>query len=126
MNLGRLLSSGMAMALFLWGTSAGANGQLKTIGKGKAMVLDFKQFKGEYAANYKVFKVRCTKCHEMRRPIIALQTGVTPMTGSNFDRAGIKVYVIKMMRKAHSNIDKRDAKNIIRFLVHARNLAQGK
>ena len=126
MNLGRLLSCGMVVALLLCATSAGANGKLKTVGKGKAIVLDSAQFRGEHAAEYAIFKVRCTKCHEMRRPIIALQTGITPMTGSKFDRGGIKEYVIKMMRKAHSNIDKPDAKKIIKFLVHARKLAQGK
>jgi hypothetical protein len=60
----------------------------------------------------------------MERPISALKTGVTPVSGGRFDEKGMKLYVVKMMRKPNSGITKQDAKVILEFLRYARALEQ--
>lgn len=98
---------------------------LKVIGEGKEQRLDRDQFSPSSRPRYDLFATRCTKCHAMSRPIAALQTGVTPVSGGTFDDAGIKKYVVKMMRKPNSGLGKEDAKEILVFLREARKLAEG-
>ncbi len=97
--------------------------ELQTVGKGIKVTLVAEQFDAKYRPGFDIFAKRCTKCHEMSRPIAALQTGITPVSGHDFDAKYIKVYVVKMMRKANSGITKADAKQIILFLRHALKLA---
>jgi hypothetical protein len=93
---------------------------LLTTGFGKDEALVVTDFPAAERARYEIFKVRCTKCHAMSRPIKALQEGKTPISGDKFDDSFIKKYVIKMMRKPNSGINKEDAKEIILFLHYAR------
>ena len=116
-----LFSTAVA-AVLLTGQQAAA--ELKVVGKGKRQRLVRSQFTAEQRPRYDVFARKCTKCHAMARPITALRTGRTPVTDSRFDRAGIKRYVIKMMRKPNSGIGRHDAKAVLRFLVYARSLAR--
>lgn len=120
------LTQYLFVGLALLGTlvPAAADAQLEVSGDGKDQMLASDQFEGEYRARYELFAVKCTKCHEMARPISALQTGITPITGSEFDKAGMKNYVIKMMRKPKSGIAKAEAKEILLFLMYARELAK--
>ncbi len=60
----------------------------------------------------------------MARPIRALNTGITPVTGGTFDEEGIRRYVVRMMRKPNSEIERADAREIILFLNFARSRAQ--
>ena len=101
----------------------GAPPGLQVQGTGKAQRLIRDQFAPATRAGYDLFAVKCTKCHEMARPIAALKTGVTPISGGNFEEKGIKEYVVKMMRKPNSGITKDDAKQIINFLRDARSRA---
>lgn len=105
-------------------TATSARAELKTKGEGKELKLDDAQFSGEHKARYEVFAKSCTKCHEMARPVSALLTGKTPISGETFDEKGIKTYVVKMMRKPNSGISRDDAKEVIDFLKHARSLAE--
>jgi hypothetical protein len=98
--------------------------ELKVRGKDKDKVLVPGQFKGDQKKAYDLFAKRCTKCHEMARPVSALETGKTPISGSVFNDSGIKKYVVKMMRKPNSGITRDDARDIIVFLRHARSLAE--
>jgi hypothetical protein len=99
-----------------------SSAKLKIQGKGKAMVLLGTQFSPEMQPRYELFSKKCTKCHAMARPIAALQTGITPVSGSVFDRKAMKKYVVKMMRKPNSGIAKADAREILRFIIYARKL----
>jgi hypothetical protein len=82
------------------------------------------QFSPEMRARYDLFAVRCTRCHAMARPIAALTTGITPVTGGTFDDTGIQRYVVRMMRKPNSGIDRSTAREILLFLRYARGMAQ--
>jgi len=105
--------------------SGPALAELKTSGQGKDMKLVAEQFSADDQGRMKIFEARCGKCHNLDRPIVALQTGKTPISGGAFDDEGVKAYVTKMMRKPNSGIEKDDAKEIIIFLRAARALAGG-
>jgi len=96
---------------------------LKVQGKGKEQTLVRDQFAAEQQPRYDMFAQKCTRCHELARPISALLSGVTPLSADKFDEEGIKKYVVKMMRKPNSGIVKEDARELIQFLTYARSLA---
>lgn len=94
--------------LIISATSAHAG--LKVIGKGDAMRLDPSSFPPVMKANYDVVRVKCVKCHTLERTIVAIQTGVAPISGQPFDRNATKAYGVKMLRKPDSNMSKPEVK----------------
>jgi len=98
--------------------------ELLVKGTGRDRVLIRSQFSQNQQGAYDLFARRCTKCHYMARVIDALQTGVAPITRSKFDEKAIPKYVIKMLRKGKSGINKNEGKEIIELLLVARRLAQ--
>lgn len=109
-------------AVFGWSQPGLAD--LKTTGTGKDRVLDAKQFGGSRESQYKLFVSRCTKCHDMNRTLVALETGTGPVTGAKFDKDGMKAYVTALMRKPNSGLTKEEAPTILEFLAYAREEAQ--
>jgi hypothetical protein len=95
--------------------------QLKIIGTGKNLDVDPNHFNDTQTQQYGVFKQRCSQCHEISRPLQAVESGISPVSHQTFGLKEIKRYVIKMMRKPNSGITKPEAKQIILFL---RNLKQ--
>jgi hypothetical protein len=83
---------------------------LKVVGKGDAMKLDPSGFPPQMKANYDIMKVKCIKCHTLERTIVAIQTGIAPISGQPFDRNATKAYGVKMMRKPDSNMNKQEVK----------------
>jgi hypothetical protein len=116
----------IAFALTVLITVGVTRAELKLKGSGKSQELVRGQFTGKDLAGFDLFASRCTKCHEIARPVNALVNGVTPISNSPFDTDGIKKYVVKMMRKPNSGISKDDAKGIIEFLTTARQKAADK
>jgi hypothetical protein len=104
--------------------TANSAGQLKVSGRGKTQALVRAQFSPPMRKKYDLFARKCTRCHAMSRPISALNTGITPVSGNLFEEKYIKKYVVKMMRKPKSGIAKGSAKEILQFLVYARGLAR--
>ena len=94
--------------LIISATSAHAG--LKVIGKGDAMRLDATAFPPAMKANYDVVRVKCVKCHTLERTIVAIKTGVAPISGQPFDRSATKAYGVKMLRKPDSNMTKPEVK----------------
>lgn len=117
-----LMAAALAVPL-LWPRPASA--ELQVRGEGRAQLLEREQFAQADRSRYDLFAEKCTRCHAMARPIAALLSGTTPISQESFDREGIKKYVVKMMRKPNSGIDKEDAKEIIVFLTAARALQTG-
>lgn len=91
-------------------SAASAHAGVKVIGKGDAMRLDPSSFPPAMKANYEIFKVKCVKCHTLERTIVAIQTGVAPISGQPFDRSATKAYGVKMLRKPDSNMSKPEVK----------------
>jgi hypothetical protein len=83
---------------------------LKVIGSGDTMQLDPSPFPSAIKANYEILRVKCVKCHTLERTIVAIKTGVAPISGQPFDKGAIKAYGIKMLRKPDSNMSKAEVK----------------
>ena len=85
-------------------------------GEGEAAQLDLSNFTETQRKQYEVFGAKCGRCHTLKRPIQAVETGISPIGNKPFQRKHIKKYVVKMMRKPNSQIEKAEAREIILFL----------
>jgi len=101
-------------------TATAAHAGLKVIGKGDGMRLDPSAFPAQMKENYEVVRVKCVKCHTLERTIVAIQSGVAPISGQPFDRSATKAYGVKMLRKPDSNMSKPEVKasvDLMNFLL---------
>ena len=107
----------LLLTLLLVSLSAtAAHAGLKVVGKGDNMHLDPSAFPPAMKANYEVVRVKCVKCHTLERTIVAIQTGVAPISGQPFDRNATKAYGVKMLRKPDSNMSKPEVKASVELL----------
>ncbi|KAF0214960.1 MAG: hypothetical protein FD174_4267 [Geobacteraceae bacterium] len=83
---------------------------LKVLGNGNSMRFDPSGFPSSMRTNYEIMKVKCVRCHTLERTVVAITTGISPITGQPFDRNAIRAYGIKMMRKPDSNMTKQEVK----------------
>jgi hypothetical protein len=75
---------------------------------------------GSMKGSMEILKRKCIKCHTMERTVVAITTGVAPITGQPFDRAATRAYGIKMLRKPDSNMNKQEVKacvDLMNFLL---------
>jgi hypothetical protein len=98
------------------GTLAAAD--LKTVGSGDAMNFDPSGFAPEWGPKFAVLKAKCVKCHTMERTIVAIKTGVAPISGQPFDRGATKAYGVKMLRKPDSDMNKEQVKAVVELMNH--------
>jgi hypothetical protein len=110
------MSKLLVILLLLAASASVAHAGLKVVGKGDAMRLDPTGFPPAMKANYEVVRVKCIKCHTLERTIVAIQTGVAPISGQPFDRSATKAYGVKMLRKPDSNMSKPEVKASVDFL----------
>lgn len=89
---------------------------LKVLGKGDAMHLDPSGFPPAMKARYEIMKSKCATCHSLEWTIVALQTGIAPISGQPFDRAATRAYGIKMLRKPNSNMTKQEVKEVVELM----------
>lgn len=112
------------VALLFCLSSTAAHAALKVIGKGDNMRLDSSGFPPNMKAAYDVMRVKCVKCHTLERTIVALQTGIAPISGQPFDRNATKAYGIKMLRKPDSNMTKQEVKVTVELMNYLLDLAE--
>ena len=93
-----------------------ASAAIKTIGSHDTLSIDSSGFPADMKAKYNIMKVKCIKCHTLERAVIALQTGIAPISGQIFDRTATKAYGIKMMRKPDSNMSKEETSAVVQLL----------
>lgn len=103
-----------AVALLLSATIAHAG--VKVIGTGDKMDFDTTGFPPEMATGYKLMQAKCKKCHSMERTVVAVQTGLGPISNDIFDKSSTEAYGIKMLRKADADMNKEEVKTIIAVL----------
>lgn len=89
---------------------------LRVVGRGDSMRFDPAGFPPKMKAAYEIMKVRCVKCHTLERTVVAVTTGIAPITGQPFDRHATKAYGIKMLRKPDSNMSKPEVKEVVELL----------
>jgi cytochrome c2 len=93
-----------------------AQGVVKTIGKGETLNFDPAAIPAHLKSNYAVLQTKCVKCHTLERTVVAVRSGIAPISGGVFDRNAVKRYGIKMLRKADSNMTKDDVKVVTELL----------
>jgi hypothetical protein len=86
---------------------------VKTVGRGESMNFDPAGIPTSLKPNFEIMRVKCIKCHTMERTVVAITTGVAPITGQPFDRAATRAYGIKMLRKPDSNMNKQEVKAVV-------------
>ena len=89
---------------------------LKVIGKGANVQLDTSGFPPQMQNAYNIMKVKCVKCHSLEWTIVALNTGIAPISGQPFDRNAIRDYGNKMKRKPDSNMSYQEIKSVVELL----------
>ena len=89
---------------------------LKTVGSGDAMNFDPSGFREDMKPKFAVMTAKCFKCHTMERTIVAIKTGVAPISGQPFDRGATKAYGIKMLRKPDSDMNKEQVKAVVEVM----------
>ncbi|MHB8835625.1 MAG: cytochrome C [Candidatus Methylomirabilia bacterium] len=89
---------------------------LKTLGSGDVMTFDPSGFREEMKPKFEIMKAKCVKCHTMERTIVAIKTGVAPVSGQPFDRSATKAYGIKMLRKPDSDMNKEQVKAVVELM----------
>ena len=118
------MKKGIFLLFLLCLFSTAAHAGLRVIGRGENMRLDPSAFPPAMKANYEIMRVRCVKCHTLERTIVAIQTGVAPITGQLFDRSATRAYGIKMLRKPDSNMSKPEVKATVDLMNYLLDVAQ--
>ncbi|NTV48420.1 MAG: cytochrome C [Geobacteraceae bacterium] len=93
-----------------------ADAKLKVLGKGERMRFDSAGFPANMKPGYDVMNTKCKACHSLERVVLAITSGIAPVTGQPFDKMATKSYGIKMLRKPNSNMSRDDIKTIIGFM----------
>lgn len=109
------------LALILCSSTAYA--KVKSVGSGDKMNFDPTQISAEFKGAFEIMKVKCVQCHSMERTVIAIQTGIAPVTGQPFDKQQTKIYGIKMLRKPKSNMNKEEIKQVVNLMNNLLDLA---
>jgi len=94
--------------------------KIRAVGKGDKMNFDPAQIPADLKGAFEIMKVKCVQCHTQERTVIAIQTGIAPVTGQPFDKQATKAYGIKMLRKPKSNMTREEVKqvvNLMNFLI---------
>lgn len=115
----RLLRMVVLFALLV-AVSTPVQAKIKAVGKGDKMNFDQSQIPADLKSAFEIMKVKCIQCHTQERTVIAIQTGIAPVTGQPFDKQATKAYGIKMLRKPKSNMTRDDIKqvvNLMNFLI---------
>ena len=89
---------------------------IKTVGKGDTLNFDSSSIPAGMKGSFDIMKIKCIKCHTMERTVIAITTGVAPITSQPFDRSASKAYGIKMLRKPDSNMNKQEVKAVVELM----------
>lgn len=89
---------------------------LKTTGSGENKQFDVSKFPADMQAKYDIMKVKCIKCHTLEVVVIAIASGVAPISGQPFDKNSTKAYGIKMMRKPGSDMSKDETNSVIKLM----------
>jgi len=109
--------------LFLVFVSTPCLADLRVVGAGDAMRLDPAGFPAAMKSDYDIMRVKCIKCHTLERTIVAIKTGIAPISGQPFDRGAVKAYGIKMLRKPDSNMNKAEVKACVELMNYLLDVA---
>lgn len=93
-----------------------AQAKIRSVGKGDKMNFDPSQIPADMKSAFEIMKVKCIQCHTQERTVIAIQTGIAPVTGQPFDKQATKAYGVKMLRKPKSNMNREEVKAVVNLM----------
>ncbi|MCM0080558.1 cytochrome C [Geomonas sp. Red32] len=105
-------------------TATSAHAAVRTVGKGDSLRFDPSSIPVSMKGHYDIVRARCVKCHTLERTVVAVQTGVAPISGQPFDHKATKAYGVKMLRKPDSNMSKAEVKAAVELLNYLVDEAQ--
>jgi len=111
----RLLRVLLVASLFV-AVALPVQAKIKTVGSGDKMNFDSSQIPADMRGAFEIMKVKCIQCHTQERTVIAIQTGIAPVTGQPFDKQATKAYGIKMLRKPKSNMTREEVKQVVNLM----------
>ena len=111
----RIIVSLIIVALLVT-VSIPAQAKIRAVGKGDKMNFDPSQIPPDLKGAFEIRKVKCVQCHTQERTVLAIQTGIAPVTGQPFDKQATKAYGIKMLRKPKSNMSREDVKQVVNLM----------
>jgi len=106
----------LLMVMFILIAATSAQAKIKTVGKGETLNFDPKSIPPRFFEAFGVMKAKCVTCHTMERTVVAIQSGVAPITGQLFDKQATKAYAIKMMRKPKSGMSRDEIKQVYQLM----------
>jgi len=111
----------MTLALMMFSISCYAS--IRTMGRGDTLSFDPAIIPSAMKSSYDTMMVRCIKCHTLERTVVAITTGIAPITGQPFDRAATRAYGVKMLRKPDSNMNKAEVKAVVDLMNYLLDVA---
>lgn len=106
----------MVVLLLISFAATSAHARIRSVGKGDKMNFDPSQIPADLKGAFEIMKVKCIQCHTQERTVIAIQTGIAPVTGQPFDKQATKAYGIKMLRKPKSNMSRDEVKQVVNLM----------
>jgi len=107
------LMMAVAMTLMVAGNS---HAGLRVLGSGSTLRFDPSGFPPDMQAKYEIMRAKCVKCHTLERTVIAITTGISPISGQPFDHDAIKAYGVKMMRKPGSGMSRQQVVETVELM----------
>ena len=104
------------MLVFALLVSTIAHAQLRVIGGGNAVGIETSGFSPQMREAYDLMAQKCSRCHTIERVIVAVQSGVCPLSKTRFNKKTSESIVVRMYLKPESNMTKLEAKTILDFL----------
>jgi hypothetical protein len=103
-------------ALLFVAVAIPGHAKVRSVGSGDRMNFDPSQIPADMKGAFEIMKVKCIQCHTQERTVIAIQTGIAPVTGQPFDKQATKAYGVKMLRKPKSNMNREEVKQVVNLM----------
>jgi hypothetical protein len=97
-------------------SSTAVHAKIRTVGKGDRMNFDPATIPANLKPAFDIMSTKCKQCHSLERVVVAVTSGVAPVTGQPFDKQATKSYGIKMLRKPKSNMTREEIKQTIALM----------
>ena len=92
--------------------------RVKTVGKGDKLNFDPLQIPQEMKGAFELMNVKCIQCHTQERAVIAIQSGIAPVSGQPFDEKAAKAYGDKLLHKSKAKMTKEEMKQVVNLMTY--------
>ncbi len=108
----------LMMTVLLMGWIVSAEGAVKTLGRSESLRFDPSGYPPEMKSAYAIMQAKCTRCHSLERTVVAVTTGVAPISGRPFDHVAVVAYGQKMLRMPNARMSRDEVKSVVNLLVY--------